>query len=237
MKAQAAIHKGVGVLTRAGVFKPLKKAAKLGVSTKAVVVKSIKKARPTSGKRGSVLANVPARYFTLTWWKCYLDSCATYHSFFMEELLCDVKEGKFTTNGSYNADTVATNTKGWYEDFEVWLNEMVIVNLLLIPMLEDDGYLVSIHTHGNRVVILPKGKKIIFKEDIGVCSRMPYIDLRKKNQESFAMVETVCKKFAGATRRDIEKGYIVQTMDAEMGTPTPDERFEEIVSLGENGCF
>ena len=71
---------------------------------------------------GSFLANVPARRFILTWWKRYLDSCATYHSFFIEEFLRNVREGNSTMSGSCNAGTVSTNTKGWYGDFKIWLN-------------------------------------------------------------------------------------------------------------------
>ena len=29
---------------------------------------------------------------TLDWWKCYLDSCASYHTFFVREFLKDVEE-------------------------------------------------------------------------------------------------------------------------------------------------
>ena len=66
MKAQAAIKKEINVLARAGVYKPPKKAIKLGVLAKAVAVGPVKTARPTSNKEGSVLANVLARRFTLT---------------------------------------------------------------------------------------------------------------------------------------------------------------------------
>ena len=62
---------------------------------------------------------------------------------------------------------------------------------------------------------------------------MPYIDLRDK-QEGIAMIETVHKKFAGATRREIEKTYLARTVQRKIGHP-PDERFKEIVNLGENG--
>ena len=43
VKAQAAIKKEIGALARAGVFKPLKKAAKLDVLAKAVTMGSVKK--------------------------------------------------------------------------------------------------------------------------------------------------------------------------------------------------
>ena len=84
MKVQATIKKNTGALARAGVYTPFKKATNVDVLAKAVTTGPVKKARPSLDKKGSVLANVPARRFTLTWWKCYLDSCATYHSFFVE---------------------------------------------------------------------------------------------------------------------------------------------------------
>ena len=40
---------------------------------------------------------------------------------------------------------------------------------------------------------------------------MPYIDLRD-NQEGIAMIETLRKKFAGATRREVEKAYLARTV-------------------------
>ena len=62
---------------------------------------------------------------------------------------------------------------------------------------------------------------------------MPYIDLRN-NQEGIAMIETVRKKFAGATQREIEKAYLACPVQHRIGHPS-DERFKEIVSLGKNG--
>ena len=78
-------------------------------------------------------------------------------------------------------------------------------------MLEATGYLVSTHTHGNWVVTSHKGKKIVFKQDTGVYNRIPYINL-KNNKEWIAMIETVCKKLAGATKREIEKAYLARTV-------------------------
>jgi len=146
-RSQAAIKKEMGTLRKAGVFEPLKKATKLTLSKNAVVVEPIKKACPTLNKKGPVLVNWPGERFTLTWWKCYLDSCASYHSVFMEEFLRDIREGKSTMEGSCNAGTVSANTKEWYGDFEVWLNKKGIAELLSIPMLEAAGYLVSTHNH------------------------------------------------------------------------------------------
>ena len=48
------------------------------------------------------------------------------------------------------------------------------------------------------------------------------------------MIETVRKSFAGATKVEIEKAYLARTVQRRIGHP-PDERFKEIVSLGEGG--
>ena len=61
-RAQAAIKIEMGVLKKAGVFEPLKKAVKLTSSRKAV----IKKARPTVDEKGPILAGGPGGRFTLT---------------------------------------------------------------------------------------------------------------------------------------------------------------------------
>ena len=61
---------------------------------------------------------------------------------------------------------------------------------------------------------------------------MPYIDLRK-HKEGTIMIETVHKKFAGATEQEIEKAIQSRTVQRRILHP-PDDRFKEIVSLGEN---
>ena len=122
---------------------------------------------------------------TLDPWKIYLDSCATYYTFFVKEFLAKVHKGKSTITGSCNAGTTSTNTPGWYGEFKVWLNEMGIFNLLLIPMPKNATYIVSTHM-----------KK--FKCESGVCQGMPYIDLRD-NKDGICIIETVRKNFDGFT--------------------------------------
>ena len=114
------------------------------------------------GGEKPILAKLSTDRFTLDEWKCYLDICATYHTFFVREFLDRVHSGKISMNSICNARTVITNTKGWYGKFKVWMNERGIANLLSILMLEDAGYIVYTHTKGDWVVTTPKGKKIVF---------------------------------------------------------------------------
>ena len=37
---------------------------------------------------------------TLDWWKLYLDSCASYHTFFVKEFLMNISEGTVVMNGN-----------------------------------------------------------------------------------------------------------------------------------------
>ena len=73
-----------------------------------------------------------------------------------------VYSGKTAMNGICNAGTLTTNTRGWYGEIKVWLNERGIANLLYIPILEDAGYIVSTYTKGDWVVTTLKGKKSFF---------------------------------------------------------------------------
>ena len=79
----------------------------------------------------------------MDWWKLYLDSCATYHTFFIKRFLRGIYESKTVMNGSCNAGAVSTRKKDWFGEFEVWYNKYGMANLLSVPMLEADGYTIQ----------------------------------------------------------------------------------------------
>ena len=68
-----------------------------------------------------------------------------------------------------------------------------MVNLLSIPCLEADGYNISYDTKKEWIVTTPKGTRIKFKRDTGLCKGMPYIDMQNF-KEGAIMIETVRKK-------------------------------------------
>ena len=55
-----------------------------------------------------------SRRRTLEWWKAYLDSCASYHTFFSKMYLKNIKEGGGTMTGSCNAGTTRITKRGFY---------------------------------------------------------------------------------------------------------------------------
>ena len=89
---------------------------------------------------------------TLCTWKLYLDSCATYHSVFVEWCLDNIRTVGVSLTGHCNAGTTTSTKKGLYGEFEMWLNTKGIANLLSIPQLEEDGYTVDYNTKRDWVV-------------------------------------------------------------------------------------
>ena len=92
--------------------------------------------------------------------------------------------------GRCNAGTTVTKMKLSYGDFQVWLNKKGVANLISVSMMEASGYILSTHTHADWVVTTPEGKDITFKRDKGVCTGMPYINIRDQ-KEGLVMIETV----------------------------------------------
>ena len=88
-------------------------------------------------------------------WKLYLDSCATYHSAFVAWMLENVHIVNAVLRGNCNAGVTKTNRKGYRSLFEFWLNECGSLNLLFIPQLEKDGFVVDYNTKCNWVVTAP----------------------------------------------------------------------------------
>ena len=146
---------------------------------------------------------------TLCFWKCYLDICASYRTFFSKELLTDIKESDATMTSRCNAGTAFTKMKVTYGYFQVWLNEKGITNLIYIRMLEASGYIILTHTHADLVVTTPEGKEITFKSDKGVCTGMPYINLREQ-KEVLVMIETVRENMGGHTPEQIKGAQLAR---------------------------
>ena len=158
---------------------------------------------------------------TLCTWKLYLDSCATYHSCFVDWCLDKNETVDTVLRGNCNAGVTTTNTKGYFGLFHMWLNKKGIANLLSIPQLEEDGYRVTCDTNTEWAVYTPSGTKIPFKRDKGLCNRMPYVDMREQ-KEAFAMVETVRSNFEGYTKRQIEAAKLARKTQAMVGHPPDD---------------
>ena len=51
--------------------------------------------------------------YTLDRWKLYIDSCATYQSFFVKEFLRNIENGDTPLTGSCNAGITFTHIRGW----------------------------------------------------------------------------------------------------------------------------
>ena len=80
--------------------------------------------------------------------------------------------------------------RGIYDDLQVWRNKKGTTNLITVPVLEANEYIMSTHDHGNWVVTTPQGTDITFKCYVEICIGMLYIDLRDQ-AEGFIMLKAI----------------------------------------------
>ena len=167
---------------------------------------------------GTALINRKGDKRTLCWWKCYIDSCASYHILFSEEFLANDEGSDAKMTGRCNAGTTVSKMKGTYGDFKVWLSKKGITNLISIPMLEAIGYIVLTYTHVDWVVTTPEGNGITFKRDKRVCTGMPYINICDQ-KEGLVMVETVRGNMGGNTPEQIKGAQLARVAQGCVGHP------------------
>jgi hypothetical protein len=158
----------------------------------------------------------------------YLDSTSSFHQVFTEEDLDNLRLAGATLRADCNAGTNFAPKKGWYRNlFDLWLVHNGITNFLSLPQLETDGFTVSYHTGGNRIVTTPHGKEITFhQEEDGVCHGFPYIDMQSK--AAVAMIQTVRQRYKGFTKREVQDAIAACKAQAMTGHPT-DAQFLEMV--------
>ena len=70
----------------------------------------------------------------------YLDSCATYHSMFVDWYLDTIKDVGNVLHVHCNTGVITTNKKGYWGLFHIWINKKGVANLLSIAQLEEDRY-------------------------------------------------------------------------------------------------
>ena len=74
----------------------------------------------------------------------------------------------------------------------MWLNENSIANLISIPKLEADGYVIKTDTKGDWQVVTTEGETIPSQRDKVMCVGIPYIDLREFKQ-GLVLIDNVRK--------------------------------------------
>ena len=142
-------------------------------------------------------------------WKLYLDSCATYHSVFAEWYLKNIQEVELHLKGHCNIGVTTCKEQGYYGVFKMWVNCNGIANLLSIPQLEEDDYVIDYNTKRDWLVTTPQGDVIRFKRDTGLCNRMLYTNLCE-SRAGVIMLETVRKKSKGFTKKQVKKAILAR---------------------------
>ena len=133
--------------------------------------------------------------------------------------------------GHYNFRVTVCKEQGFDGIFKMWLNHNSTVHLLLISQLEKYGYKITYNTVHDWVVTTPKGKKITFKHDTGLCNCIPYFNLREHRDIGVTMLQTARKNFKGSTKKQVKKTILARKVHT-MVEPWPDEKFKSTVRHG-----
>ena len=108
-------------------------------------------------------------WFTLDAHKIYVDSCATYHSSFLRWMLGNVHQVSTVLQVNYNDGVSTSDEKRFFGLLDFWLNGQGITNIISIPLLDKDEYVIDYKTNRDWVVTTPEGKTISFQKDVGMC--------------------------------------------------------------------
>ena len=186
----------------------------------------------------------PAKRSTCDPNKLYQDGVATYHGVFVIRYLKNVRGAGRTIRGNCNGGVKLCCKVGDLCIFKMWVNEGGIANLLSIPQLEKDGFIVTSDTNGEWIVYLPRGEELFFKRDAGNLKNMPYIEMGnivkafahaniEADQDIKAIqerkIETVCMKMKDFSRAEVKEAIAARKAQIMLAHP-PDTKFKQLVT-------
>ena len=160
--------------------------------------------------------------------KVYLDSCSTYHQFINDDYVSNIHGVERRLREPCNGGTSTISEEGDHGNIRVWFNPEGSANIYSIPRLEEDGCVLSYHTHGEWVVTKPNGEEVIFKKDTGGCGGMPFLNLRE-SESAVSMVQTIRERFEGYTDREIKDAKLARWVQSMVAHPS-DVEFQRMVS-------
>ena len=106
----------------------------------------------------------------------YLDSTLSFHQMFSSKYMTGIKKVSTSLRGKCNGGVSYSDEKGdVLHLFNTWLVRTGIANLLSLPSLERDGFVVSYNTKTSWMVECPDGTVLKFLKDTGVCAGFPYL--------------------------------------------------------------
>ncbi len=173
--------------------------------------------------------------------KAYLDTCCTNHTCFAAEHLVNIHDTGVVLRQHCNAGTNLTGKAGFWRNIRFWYNKDGIANLISVPQLESDGYILEYGSKHGWVAHGPDGFTMVFKQDVGLCNGMPYVDMRAdadtfivptdtfKKEAGVIMVQTVRNNYEGFTKEEVRQAIAAREAQALMAHPS-DEALKHLVS-------
>ena len=92
--------------------------------------------------------------------------------------------------------------------FDMWLVYNGIANLLSVPRLGKEGFLLTCDTMTTCTIQCPDVTVLKLKRDKGLCDRFPSLDLTQ-HKDAVAMIQIVRQNYESYTKRDVKKAILV----------------------------
>ena len=120
-----------------------------------------------------------------------LDSCSAFNQLFTENYITDLERVRILLRAGCNAGTSTSDEKGMVLGaIMAWLVRTGIVNLASIPQMESNGWTFEYKSEGSWIGTSPNSVPIIFRRDMGICDRFPFVGLRDPEiRGAFAQIE------------------------------------------------
>ena len=121
----------------------------------------------------------------------YLDSCSTFKQVFTANHISDLERVRISLRAGCNTGTSTSDGKGMVLGaIRAWLIRIGIANLASIPQMERNGWTFEYKTEGSWIGTSPHDVPIVFRHDVDICNRFPFVDLRDPEiRGAFAQIE------------------------------------------------
>ena len=129
---------------------------------------------------------------------------------------------------------IGTCTSRTDQKTQVWLNYHGLANVLSVPQLKKEGFMV-LFTMGSHCHVYPPNSDtpIICSCDTGVAEDIPYMDLQDEGTNALLVVQILCHHYKGFTDQDVRDDRRARDVMAMIVHPSSQE-FDNIVSNSTN---
>ena len=167
----------------------------------------------------------------------YLDTCTTEDQMVNPAYLSKIHQVGNPLHLHTNAGSSSTSKKGYLGSQLFWLDRMGIANVVSLKSLEERFHVkYDSKTRGGSFICKTPQGEVVFTR----CPKtsFPFVNLDEENENAgVLMVQTVREKYAGYTRREVERAIQARKLQARAGHPSEAVFKKEVSRKSESSLF